>query len=332
MGARADVAVDPRVELMSIIFRLAGNPEYSECNVPRYDADIAAHFAAFRDRPAIASAAELREVQYVRWAAPISLAVHLADACSLAPRTPLDPRPPELDERWRPAETSRFLDAARDFVSQTAFAEFITSHQPLYQGAARRMHEALAQWGHLDWFDDFYGGVASDHFHIVIGMLTGQNSYGASYQRADGRDIYAVQAVYGAGDGGLPVSDLHTVGFVVHEFSHAYVTPMIHEQAHEFQEAGERLFPPREMGDSGYGSWQEMTHETVVRACELRYYIRYLGEDATAWKLAWNRRSGFRLVGPLSELLAEYESDHERYPTLAAFLPKIVGFFNEQAG
>ena len=331
MSAPVGVAVDPRVELMCIIFRLAGNPEYRESSLPCYDQEVEAHFAPFEHHPAVRSATELREARHVRWAAPISLAVHLADAHSLAPRVALDPRPPGLDERWRPEETSPFLDAARDFVSETSFADFTTSHQALYQGAVRRMQEALAQWGHFDWFDDFYGDVASGRFHVIVGMLTGQNSYGVSYQAADVSEVYAVQAVYGASDDGLPVVDHDTVGCIVHELSHAYVTPMIHAHADEFRDAGERLFPPGDMGDKGYGSWQEMTHETLVRACEMRYYTRYLGDDATSRKIAWNTRTGFRLVGPLSELLAEYESNRERYPTLAAFLPEIARLFQEQA-
>ena len=319
MSELASVAVDPRVELMSVIFRLAGNPEYSECNLPRYDAEIEGHFAPFRYHPAVTLAAELREKRHVRWAAPVSLAVHLADAYFLAPRMSFDPRPTELDERWQPEETSRFLEAARDFMSRTAFVGFTTSHQPLYQGAARRMHEALAQWWHFDWFHDFFGGHTSDRFHVVIGMLTGQNSYGVSCRGPDVTEIYAVQAVYGVSDDGLPVLDQDTVGCIAHEFSHAYVTPMIHEHADEFRGAGERLFPPAEMEKTrGYGSWLEMTHETVVRACEMRYYAAYLGEEPTAWKIAWNTRTGFHLVGPLSDLLADYEADRQQYPTLEA--------------
>ena len=327
----ASVGVDPRVELMSVIFRLAGNPEYAECNLPRYESEVKGHFAGFGDHRAVRLAAELRERRYVRWAAPISLAVHIADAHSLTPMVPLDPPPPGLDRRWEPMETSDFLDAARDFAHRSGFGGFISAHQDLYLGAARQMEEALARWGHLDWFDAFYGGVTRDRFHVVVALLTGQNSYGASFQGPDAREIYAVQAVDGAGDEGLPVFDHDTVGCIVHELSHAYVTPMIHEHACEFEHAGEQIFPAGKTDIEGYGSWLEMTHETLVRACEMRYYITYLGDEATARKLAWNARAGFALVEPLFELLAGYESDRQRYPTLTAFIPEIVRLFEDKA-
>jgi hypothetical protein len=34
------VGVDPRVELMSVLFRLAGNNEYNQCSIPAYDAAL----------------------------------------------------------------------------------------------------------------------------------------------------------------------------------------------------------------------------------------------------------------------------------------------------
>ncbi|MHC5003051.1 MAG: hypothetical protein ACYTJ0_07995, partial [Planctomycetota bacterium] len=38
------VMVDPRVELMSLIFRLAGSPEYTQGRVPSYAVDADLHF------------------------------------------------------------------------------------------------------------------------------------------------------------------------------------------------------------------------------------------------------------------------------------------------
>ena len=45
---RITVTVDPRVELLSVIFRLAGNPEYSQGKIPSYTQDADHHFSPFR--------------------------------------------------------------------------------------------------------------------------------------------------------------------------------------------------------------------------------------------------------------------------------------------
>ena len=48
-----NVKVDPRVELMSIIFRLAGNPEYNRSQFFAYVGDIEKHFGQFKEHPVV---------------------------------------------------------------------------------------------------------------------------------------------------------------------------------------------------------------------------------------------------------------------------------------
>src|SRR5271169_266924 len=55
------VMVDPRVELMSLIFRLAGNGEYNMAKVPIYSADADRQFAAFSNHAVVKLATRLRE-------------------------------------------------------------------------------------------------------------------------------------------------------------------------------------------------------------------------------------------------------------------------------
>ncbi len=47
------VCVDPRVELMSLLFRLAGNNEYNQGRVAAYTADVNQQFNPFRDHAAV---------------------------------------------------------------------------------------------------------------------------------------------------------------------------------------------------------------------------------------------------------------------------------------
>ncbi len=65
-----DVSVDPRVELISIIFRLAGNSEYNQCRVPSYDRDVEQHFGPYKDHPVVQIAAELKRRRGVSVDAP----------------------------------------------------------------------------------------------------------------------------------------------------------------------------------------------------------------------------------------------------------------------
>jgi hypothetical protein len=71
------VTVDARVELVSLLFRLAGNPEYNQCRIPSYSADVEKQFGRFRNHTAVAFARELRQTQSVSYDACMSLAVIL---------------------------------------------------------------------------------------------------------------------------------------------------------------------------------------------------------------------------------------------------------------
>ena len=85
------VVVDPRVELLSLIFRLAGNPEYNMARVESYAGDAEKQFGRFRSHAVVTLAQELRGTQGVSYDAVMSMAVHLTDAEDLKLKLPLQP-------------------------------------------------------------------------------------------------------------------------------------------------------------------------------------------------------------------------------------------------
>jgi hypothetical protein len=89
-GQAYRVGVDPRIELFSIVFRLAGNNEYTQGRVPSYLDAIDRYFAPYRDHPAVKLARELAETDGVGFNAPMNLAVRLDAVPSLTERIPLD--------------------------------------------------------------------------------------------------------------------------------------------------------------------------------------------------------------------------------------------------
>ncbi len=76
-AARITVEADPRVELIGIVFRLAGNPEFNEGVLRSYVKDIERHFGDFDDHPAVRLATKLRSTRKMSCDGPMSLAVHI---------------------------------------------------------------------------------------------------------------------------------------------------------------------------------------------------------------------------------------------------------------
>ena len=333
-GRQVTVRIDPRVELLSIIFRLAGNPEYQQGRVESYVEDVERHFGRFRDHPAVQCAAELRRTRGVSYDACMSMAVHLSDAYAPQAKVPFDPLPADLDSRWGVEGAGRFLEQAGRFVDETSFRQFIQEHRPLYELAESRMQDVLDKHAHLEWFDDFFGQRTEAVFKFMLAPLNGGSNYGTRCRTADGRqELYCILGVWKTDAEGMPLFEPEMLGTVVHEFCHSYTNPVIDRHADELEAAGNKLFPHVEqaMRRQAYGQWKTMMYESLVRACVVRYTHTHLGPEAARRAIDSEKARQFLWIGELSELLGEYEVQRDKYADLDAYFPRIVEFFNSSA-
>jgi hypothetical protein len=333
-GPSVRVVVDPRVELMCILFRLAGNPEYGGGRVPAYVDDVEERFGPFRDHPAVKLARDLRRTRGVSYDAVMSMAVHVTDAYAMEEKVPFEPRPPGLDGRWPIPEARRFLEAARQFVEETAFADFVDEHESLYELTESRMEDVLRRHGHLEWFDEFFGERPQARFTVALGLLNGGACYGPRCQGGDGKEeLYCILGVWVVDDEGMPTFTEGMLRTVIHEFCHSYTNAIVDRHEAQFAPAGKRIFPHVEaaMRRQAYGQWKTMIYESMVRACVIRYIRKHRGSMAAWWAIREEKARHFRWIKELSDLLGEYESGRDEYPTLDAFCPRIVEFFNQYA-
>jgi len=327
------VVVDPRAELLSIIFRLAGNPEYNILCVKPYDDEVEKYFGKFRDHPAVKLAQKVGQTRKVSYNAPMSLAIHLTDTNNLQLRVPLEPWPEGLDRRWTASDVGDFMEAARQFVEDTSFQRFIEQHGPFYQTVAGRMQAMLDKEAHLEWFDTFFGLRPNARFAVVIGMLNGNGNYGVRFRAAGNDDeLFCILRPWGADSQGLP-EFRNTVPTVVHEFCHSYCNAIIERHLAELQPSGDALFEPvsKQMRSRAYSNAQTLLKESLVRACVIRYRRQYEGEEAARRVAQSEKKNGFFCMPELVDLLADYEAHREQYPTLEDFLPRLIRFFAEAA-
>src|ERR1039458_9390912 len=146
-----EVGTDLRVELLSIIFRLAGSPEYTHGAIPGYEAAI-------------------------------GLGGHVTNIEPRAERVPLDRPGILLDKRWHGGEARRFLEAARRFVAETRYLEFVQSQKPLYEIAGRRLKGFVDSALDQAWFGRFFGAQPGARFIVVPGLVNGNSNYGTKFQ------------------------------------------------------------------------------------------------------------------------------------------------------
>lgn len=336
------VLVDPRIELMSIVLRLAGYPEYSMGRVQSYTVDLDAYFATFKDHPVVISARQLRKTRGISFNAPMSLAVHLTNPPQLAERVPFDPLPVGIDSRWTVSEARRFLADLRSFVRETNAMEFLVRHSALYEAATERLVSMTREARILEWFEGFFRQREDREFVLVAGLLNGGGNYGALTRglspargpSAAGKkmdEFFCILGTESTDEHDMPSYPPRIAATIVHEFCHSFVNPLVDVHEDELKAVTDRLYSlvQAQMRSQAYGVPKAMMYESLVRACTVRYLSSHLSAEAARREAALDRLNGFPWVGRLAETLLEYERDRARYPTLEAFVPRVVGFFED---
>lgn len=331
-----EVRVDRRVELLSVVFRLAGHPEYNMANSKsRYADDVEGHFGRFREHPVVKEAKALRSRRGVSYDAVMNFAMHLEpDVSPPRMRVPLEPRPSTLEARWTVADAAKFTDLLAAFVDETGFQAFFDRHAALYAVAAERLGARVNERDHVAWFDRFFGARPEADFAVIVGMLNGGGSYAVSVQRADGRvEITPVIGMHKWDGDGRPVVDASVLPTVVHEFAHAYVNAIIDRHYERLEKAGNALFDSarQAMQRQAYGSGKIVLYESLVRACVTLYMFDELGPAAGKALQAQEVARGFRWTPGLVELLREYQSHREAYASFDDFMPRIADYFAQAA-
>jgi hypothetical protein len=329
-----DVRVDRRVELMSLIFRLAGNPEYNQNRLTFYIKDVENFFKAHKNHDVVQLARQLRKTRGVSFDAVMSLAIHTEDVNSMLERVPLEPTPKSWDIRWTVEDTRKFQELARRFVKDTDFETFIRAHENLYRTAESRMEKVLEDFGVVSWFDSFFGAKPDASFTVLLGMMNGGACYGPRVVFPDGsEELYCVLGVWLKDRRGLPRFDKSVLPTIIHEFCHSYVNPLVNFHAGDLEKAGQRIFYSVEdaMRRQAYPGWRTMMYESLVRACVVRFMLASEGEAAAEQQIVRENTNMFFWMRGLSSLLGEYEAHRGKYPDLDSFFPEIVKFFDSYA-
>lgn len=328
-----EVKMDPRVELMSLIFHLAGNPEYNQVHVPSYKKAVQDYFGKFKHHPVVRFARKLRRTRGVSFDAIANMAIHVIDPYTLQEKVPFAPRPRDLDNRWRINEAREFLYLARDFVQQTRFKLFVDKYKELYDTTVSRLQE-IVQKGRLDWLNTFFSHRPHASFTVVPGLMNNGHSYGVRVKLTDGsEELYCILGVWMRDNDGFPFFNSSILPTVVHEFCHSYANPLVDKYELQLKKAAQTIYPyvTQAMKEQHYLDWKIMMAESLVRACTIRYVLAVNGQEAAEKQILQEINNKFLWIEELSHLLGEYETQRKKYPTLESFFPRIIDFFNQYA-
>lgn len=328
-GLTVQAKVDRRIELTSIVARLAEYDEYVRDDQKEYASDVDSYFGKYRAHPAIEFAKKVREANGIGFDAVPSLAVHLNT--DLSQKLPFSATAP--DSRWGKKDGEEFARLLGQFSKDTNFDTFFRSHAELYKTAETRM-QAVIDKVDFAWYKTFYGEAPKGTFNLYIGLLNGGMNFGPKVVYPNGREeLYAVIGAWKTDDKGLPVFTDEFLPTIIHEFNHSFVNAVFYENEALFAASGEKIFAPvaEQMNRQAYGNWKITLIESIVRAAVCRYLYDHQQPDKLGAELIEQRNRGFLWMDDLFVLFGAFENNRRAYPTFRSFLPMIAGYSTEIA-
>lgn len=326
---KMDISIDPRVELIGIVFRLAGNPEFNDGTLRPYVKAIERHFGDFDNHPAVKMAAELRYKRSMSCDGPMSLAVHIDHDFRLR-ETP-EKWPSTLDSRWEENETAEFLEKLRQFAAETKFDEFFKAQSEIYEEGMRTCKDLMTPLNLSDWLVEFFGVKDYGNLKLVLGFVNGFSNYGVRFTTDRISEKYAIVGMRPFDAANTVIFRPMQIGTTVHEFCHSFSNPVVEKYMEQLRPTGEKLFAAHApaMRMRGYQKWESIIYETAVRACVMCFVRQKLEPIYMGYFLKAEVGSGFVWIEDAGNFLKNFENNRDKYPTFESFFPEFVDFLND---
>lgn len=324
------IEVDPAVELVSLVHRLAGDGQYTEGLLPGYSAEIENRFGRLKEHRAVRFARHCAAAYRIGGDAPMALAVTLGSPPDLKPRIDISRLPADFDPRWDPELTGNYLDSIRSFAAESDFMSFYDAHETIRRAAVENLEKMIHREHFLDWLRDFFG-YPPQNIRILIGLQNGSCNYGYSLTLPDAKKmtVCLLGARWPDRRGAPTYPRKWFLSVLIHEFCHAYINPLILAHPGEFRESGEALLGMNreQMVAKGYTAWNVVLNEYLVRACTIRYLAQADGNGAARKMMKRDQSEGFPEIEGLAGLLEQYENHRTEHENFNAFLPRIQEYF-----
>ncbi|AWG24267.1 DUF4932 domain-containing protein [Flavobacterium kingsejongi] len=328
--------VDQRVELLSIVFRLAGNPEYNMKLDKNYVKDIEDYFGAYRSHTVVSFAKKLHTEKGMGFSKVMFLAVALElknNKFSIIKQSGNT-----LKGKWDEKDAIQFVALLNDFYKVAAFEKFFKDHETNYKDATSLFDHSVATFDQK-WYLDYYGDHEVD-YRVVIGFGNGGANYGPSVKPVGQKKlVYAIMGSWTFDEQGKPFfPEAVYLPYLIHEFNHSFIDHILEEDTtieQQLKSSGEALLEAQKMAMKleGYEDWHSLIDESLVRASVVRYLMDH-GATATVvqQEITTQTQKGFVWIKDLVSLLGAYETSRDTYPTFKSFYPRIIAFFDAKAG
>lgn len=312
LGAQVPVSFDEGVDLVALVWRLAGSREYNNCLVTPYAEGADSYFAPYKDHSAVKLAMKYSSEAGVAYDAVASFGLHLCitdDAQVVFDENLTN----GIDERWTPAMQSEFLNALNDFYTESHFHDWYVGTESYMRQAEVAFLDVVSMLD-LSWFDSFFGILDDASFAVKLCLLAGVNNYGLSVKGIDG-SLHLTPVISSATykDEEIVYNWNSVFPILVHEFCHTYCNPIIDANWDSIRVNAERVFEANKaiLSSQAYTNGRIMMYETFVRASVIKYMKdHFTPQQVNIEKLiSVEEEKGFLLTRSMYEALDSYNGD-----------------------
>ncbi|WP_426474688.1 DUF4932 domain-containing protein [Chryseobacterium balustinum] len=328
--------VDEKVEIVSIVFRLAGAKEYSSDYNKKYAADINTYFDAYKNSEIVEFIKENRNKNSLGNDAVMSMALHLS--FKNGKFSQIKEKVNLLDKRWEKVDKNQFVLLLNQFYKTTNFQQFFNNHSGDYKKAEDEYQATILSDFNQVWYSKFYGKKASEDYNIILGYGNGGGNYGIKTHPEKQKET--VNAVVGMSsfdkDGNAIFDKNEFQPLLIHEFNHSFINYILDmdDNKSKLENSAKIIYElvKEDMESQAYTNWEIMINESLVRASVVRYMMdnKYSQKEINE-EISIQEKRKFLWIKDLVELLGKYDSNRKQYPTLESFYPEIISFYNQLA-
>ncbi|MCL2194591.1 MAG: DUF4932 domain-containing protein [Oscillospiraceae bacterium] len=286
------ITVDERMELVSLVFRLAGKNKDYRCTRTRYQRKLSRQFKPNNHHPAVLFAREL----IAEGGQAFFFAMHLTkdgESFQLLPADPalvarMETAMPGQSWLWNMSIAAKFLPLLNDFYRDTNFAAFFRAQAAYYKRAAERYARKYLSHIDLAWFDRYVNPaqlrcvLLPSLQWLNLGMTVGDLVYAG------------VCAGYTLGG-----------SVIVHEFCHHFANPIAEQwyaQNSTFNALCDEPILPNTHAMQ-YTPGLVMACEYVTRAFTVLYHVQH--GEAPAPLLRQEVSNGFPHIAQVYDMVKE---------------------------
>ncbi len=328
--------VDKRVEILSIVFRLADCKEYSANVFELYTDKVEKHYKPYKNHELIKFIKKIRYENGIGYDAVMRMAVHLDT--NLNPVVNFTDEIPS--ERWGKEKAIQFVKLLKRFYRDSKSEEFFRQNTDFYAKISQKFQPVYESLD-VDWYTSFYGKEPAENFYIINALGNGGGKYGGGNYGVSvsmpnqKRQVYAIMGTWIVDESGMAEFPLFNyLTTLLHEFNHTFVNYFPYDNPKPFEESGKKIYEcvKDKMQKQAYRSWETMLNEALVRAAVIKYMKDNDFPKEKIRKLTnIELKRGFIWIEDLVAELEEYDKQRKEYPTLESYLPNIVKAYEKYA-